>query len=101
MIVLRRYRRVPTEELGQDVVYFVLAHAIFDRQTAVIGATDEVRPALDGAENFVVDINQAPYEHHIGVQPRADRVQNFTVNLGFAGPLPEGFGGEVRGFLCD
>ena len=77
---------MPTEELGQDAVYFVLAHAIFDRQTAVIGATDEVRPALDGAENFVVDIIQA---------------QEFTVNLGFAGPLPEGFGGEVRGFLCD
>ena len=92
---------MPAEELGQGAVDFVLAHAIFDRQTAVIGATDEVRSALDSAENFVVDINQAPDEHHIGIQPRADRVQNFTVNLDFVGPLPEGLGGKVGGFLSD
>ena len=101
MIVLRRDGRVPTEELGQGAVNLVLAYFIFDCQTAVIGATDEVRPTLDSAENLIVDINQAPDEHHIGVQPRANRVQNFTVNLDFAGPLPEGLGGEVRGFLCD
>ena len=92
---------MPTEELGQGAVDLVLTHTIFDCKTAVIGTTDEVRSTLDSAENLIVDINQAPDEHHIGVQPRANRVQNFTVNLDFAGPLPEGLGGEVRGFLCD
>ena len=34
-------------------------------------------------------------------QPGVDRVQHFAVNLNLAGPLPEGLGGEVGGFLCD
>ena len=62
---------MPTEELGQGAVDLVLAHTVFNCQTAVIGATDEVRSTLDSAENLVVDINQAPDEHHIGIQPRA------------------------------
>ena len=99
MIVLRRYGRTPTEEHGQGAVDLVLAHTVFYCQTAVIYATDEVRPALDSAKNLVIDINQAPNEHRIGIQPGVDRVQHLTVNLDLAGPFPKGFGGEVGGFL--
>ena len=60
---------MPAEELRQGAVDLVLAHSIFYCQTAVIYATDEVRPTLDSAENLVVDINQAPDEHRIGIQP--------------------------------
>ena len=38
MIVLRRYGGMPAEELGQSAVDLVLAHIIFNCQTAVIGA---------------------------------------------------------------
>ena len=53
---------MPTEELSQGAVDFLLAYTMLNRQTAVIGATDEVCPAFDGAENPVVDIYQAPGE---------------------------------------
>ena len=60
-----------------------------------------VRSAFDSAEYLVVDIHQAPGEHRVGIQPGVDRVQHFAVNFNLAGPLPEGLGGEVGGFLCD
>ena len=92
---------MPAKELSQCAVNFILVDIILDCQTAVIGTTDEVRPALDSAENLVVDINQTLSEHHEGIQPGVDRIQHFTVNLDLAGPLPEGLGGEVGGFLRD
>ena len=101
MIVLRRYGGMPAEELRQGAVDLILTHTILDRQTAVIGTTDEMRSALDGAENFVVDINQALGEHHIGIQPSVDCIQHFVVNIDPAGPFPEGLGGEVGRFLRD
>lgn len=92
---------MPAEELSQGAVDLVLVYTVFDCQTAVIGTTDEVRPAFDGAEDLVVDINQAPGKHHIGIQPGVNRIQLFTVNLDLAGPLSEGLGGEIRIFLRD
>ena len=92
---------MPAEELDQGAVDLVLAHIIFNCQTAVIGAADEVRPALDSAEDPVVDIHQAPGKHHKDIQTGIDRVQHFAVYLDPAGPFPEGPGGEIGEFLCD
>ena len=67
----------------------VLVYLIFDSQTSVVGATDELCPAFDSAEDFVVYVDLALNKHHVQIIQAVGHGNRYSVSIRFLGsPRP-------------